>query len=232
MGEGKILIVDDEKKIVRLVKAYLDREGYTTLEAYDGITALDLWRREVPDLIVLDVLMPGMDGLEFMREVRQSSMVPIIMLTARSEEADKLVGLGLGADDYVTKPFSPRELVARIRAVLRRHRLGAPDTASPVREGPLAIYADRHEIKVNEEEVALTATEFAMLTAMASNPGRVYTRGQLIQLVQGDFFEGYERTVDSHIKNIRRKLGEKARDWSFIETIYGIGYRFVAQEKA
>ena len=231
MEEARILLVDDEKKIVRLVKAYLEKEGYTTLEAYDGAAALELWRREAPDLIVLDIMMPSVDGLEFLREVRQTSMVPVIMLSARSQEVDKLVGLGLGADDYVTKPFSPRELVARIRAVLRRHRMAARAGDAPITEGPLTVYPDRHQVEVGGEEVTLTATEFAMLLAMAASPGRVYTRGQLIQLAQGDFFEGYERTVDSHIKNVRRKIGEKARDWSFIETVYGVGYKFVAQKK-
>jgi two-component system OmpR family response regulator len=232
VGEGRILVVDDEKKIVKLVKAYLEKEGYATLEAYDGASALELWRREAPDLIVLDILMPGVDGLEFLREVRQTSQVPVIMLSARSQEVDKLVGLGLGADDYVTKPFSPRELVARIRAVLRRHRPGAPGDETPIHEGPLAVYPDRHTVTAAGEEVLLTATEFAMLRALASSPGRVYTRGQLIQLAQGDFFEGYERTVDTHVKNVRRKIAQKAEGWSFIETVHGVGYRFVAKEEA
>jgi DNA-binding response OmpR family regulator len=232
MGEGKILIVDDEKKIVRLVQAYLEKDGYETLQAYDGAAALELWRREAPDLIVLDILMPEVDGLEFLQEVRRTSMVPVIMLSARSQEMDKLVGLGMGADDYMVKPFSPRELVARIRAVLRRHRMVERSEDDPISEGPLVIYPDRHRLEVSGEEVTLTATEFAMLQAMAASPGRVYTRGQLIGLVQGDFFEGYERTVDSHIKNLRKKLGDKTREWSFIETVYGVGYRFMAQEKA
>jgi DNA-binding response OmpR family regulator len=232
MSEGKILIVDDEKKIVRLVQAYLEKDGFDTLQAYDGAAALELWRREAPDLIVLDILMPEVDGLEFLQEVRRTSTVPVIMLSARSQEMDKLVGLGMGADDYMVKPFSPRELVARIRAVLRRHRMGRRDQDAPISEGPLTIYPDRHRLEVSGEEVTLTATEFAMLQAMAASPGRVYTRGQLIGLVQGDFFEGYERTVDSHIKNLRKKLGDKAREWSFIETVYGVGYRFMAQEKA
>lgn len=147
MGEGKILIVDDEKKIVRLVKAYLEKDGYDTLEAYDGAAALELWRREAPDLIVLDILMPEVDGLEFLQEVRRTSMVPVIMLSARSQEMDKLVGLGMGADDYMVKPFSPRELVARIRAVLRRHRMGARSGDTPISEGPLTIYPDRHRVR-------------------------------------------------------------------------------------
>lgn len=232
MGESKILIVDDEKKIVRLVKAYLEKDGYDTLEAYDGATALELWRREAPDLIVLDILMPEVDGLEFLQEVRRTSMVPVIMLSARSQEMDKLVGLEMGADDYVVKPFSPRELVARIRAVLRRQRMGERSEEPPISAGPLTIYPDRHRLEIGGEEVALTATEFAMLQAMAATSGRVFTRGQLIGLAQGDFFEGYERTVDSHIKNLRKKLGEQAKEWSFIETVYGVGYKFVAQKKA
>ncbi len=231
MDAARILVVDDEKKIVRLVKAYLEKEGYSVLEAYDGASALESWRREPPDLVVLDILMPELDGLEFLREVRKTSMVPVIMLSARSQEVDKLVGLGLGADDYVTKPFSPRELVARIKAVLRRHRQGAPSGDAPISEGPMTIYPERHQLEVGGEEVVLTATEFSLLLAMAACPGRVFTRGQLIQQAQGDFFEGYERTVDTHVKNVRRKLGEKAKEWNFIETVYGVGYKFVAQKR-
>ena len=231
MAEEKILIVDDEKKIVKLVRAYLEKEGYATIGAYDGKAALELWRRERPDLVVLDILMPEVDGLEFCREVRKSSTTPIIMLSAKSGETDKLVGLELGADDYVTKPFSPRELVARIRAVLRRHDLASGGEEIPIAEGPLVIHRDRHLVSVNGEEVQLTPTEFSMLASLASSPGRVFSRGQLIRSVQGDFFEGYERTVDTHIKNIRKKIGRNATDWSFIETVYGVGYRFQAKKE-
>ena len=232
MGKQKILIVDDEKKMVKLVRAYLEKEGYDTVEAYNGKAALEMWRRERPDLVVLDIMMPEVDGLEFCREVRRSSTTPIIMLSAKSEETDKLVGLELGADDYVTKPFSPRELVARIRAVLRRHDLASGGEERPIAEGPLVIHKDRHRVEVNEEEVPLTPTEFGMLASLASSPGRVFSRGQLIKSVQGDFFEGYERTVDTHIKNIRKKVGQQAADWSFIETVYGVGYRFQAKKEA
>lgn len=231
MSTEKILIVDDEKKIVKMVRAYLEKEGYATIGAHNGEVALELWREEKPDLVVLDILMPRMDGLEFCREVRRNSNTPIIMLSAKSEEMDKLVGLELGADDYVTKPFSPRELVARIRAVLRRHDLSSRTGESTIVEGPLVVYKDRHEVEIDGNQVSLTSTEFGMLTALASAPGRVYSRGQLIKSVQGDFFEGYERTVDTHMKNIRRKIGEQAADWSFIETVYGVGYRFQAKKK-
>ena len=232
MGEEKILIVDDEKKMVKLVRAYLEKDGYDTVEAYDGETALELWLKEAPDLVVLDIMMPRMDGLEFCREVRRKADTPIIMLSARSEETDKLVGLELGADDYMTKPFSPRELVARIRAVLRRHNLASGEEEAPIAEGPLVINRGRHTVEVDGKEVSLTATEFGMLVALASSPGRVFSRGQLIQSVQGDFFEGYERTVDTHIKNMRKKVGLHAADWSFIETVYGVGYKFQAKKQA
>ncbi len=231
MEAGKILIVDDEKKIVRLVRAYLEKEGYDTVEANDGETALRLWQEEVPDLVVLDLLLPGMDGLEFCRRVRQKSNTPIIMLSAKSEEIDKLVGLGLVADDYVAKPFSPRELVARIRAVLRRWKVEEEAEERPIVEGPLIICREKHRVEVGGVEVSLTATEFDMLVSLASHPGQVFSRGQVIKLIQGEFFEGYERMVDSHVKNIRKKLGEKADDWNFIETVYGVGYRFQAKKK-
>ncbi|MDY6795481.1 MAG: response regulator transcription factor [Actinomycetota bacterium] len=225
----RILIVDDEEKIVKLVKAYLDREGYVTLEAFDGDKALELWRRESPDLVVLDILMPGVDGLELCREVRQTSQVPIIILSAKSRESDKLVGYELGADDYVTKPFSPRELVARIRAILRR-KVGEVDGTPPLVEGPLVIDTDKHKVEVEGVEIALTPTEFGILEVLVSHPGWVYSRGQLIKAVQGDYFEGYDRTVDAHVKNIRRKIGEHAIGWNFIETVYGVGYRFRAAQ--
>ena len=228
----KILIVDDEQRIVELVKAYLEKEGYLTIEASDGEAALELWRKEKPDLVVLDILMPQVDGLEFCREVRKESSTPIIILSARTQEEDRLEGLDLGADDYVTKPFSPRELVARVRAVLRRRNQKEGGEEPPIIEGPLVIDGKKHLVEVNGEGVPLTATEFDMLETLASYPGRVYSRGQLIASEQGASYNSYDRTVDAHIKNIRRKLGEKAVDWSFIETVYGVGYRFQAKKKA
>jgi DNA-binding response OmpR family regulator len=224
--------VDDEKKIVNTVSAYLEKEGFATIEAYDGEAALELWREESPDLVVLDILMPGVNGLEFCREVRQTSNTPIIILSAKSEEADKLIGLELGADDYMTKPFSARELVARIRAVLRRSRLEAETEERPIAEGFLVIYRERHQVEVNGRELTFTPTEFDILVVLASSPGRVYSRGQIAKSIQGGFYEGYERTVDSHIKNLRKKLANEAEDWSFIETVYGVGYKFLAARKA
>lgn len=223
---AKILIVDDEKKMVSLIGAYLEREGFESIAAYDGENGLELFGRESPDLVVLDILMPGLDGYQFCAEVRKDSNVPIIIVSAKSEETDKIVGLELGADDYVTKPFSPRELVARVRAVLRRHQMSSDDRGGPIVEGPLIIDPEKRAVGVAGETVRLTPTEFDLLVVLASRPGRVYERRQLIELVQGDYFEGYERTVDTHVKNMRKKLGEKAKDWNFIETVYGVGYRF------
>lgn len=221
----KILIVDDQKKMVNMLKTCLEKEGYRTLEAYDGEEALELWRREHPDLVLLDVMMPRMNGLEFCRQIRQKARTPIIIISARTEEADKLVGLDLGADDYLTKPFSLRELVARVRALLRRFNNGA-DRQDRIVEGELAIDRREHRVEVNGQSVSLTLTEFDMLVTLASHPGRVYTRQQLIESLQGDFFEGYERTVDAHIGNLRKKINGESGDKSFIETVYGVGYRF------
>ncbi len=226
MPKGKILIVDDEARIVDLVKAYLERDGYKVVSAADGRQALEIFSRERPDLIVLDIMLPGMDGLEVCRAIRTQSNVPIIMLTARSEDVDKLIGLELGADDYVTKPFSPREVVARVRAVLRRSG-EAPLPREQVQVGELMIDQARHEVRCHGEPVELTPTEFKLLLVLAQNSGRVYTRLQLLDLVQGEAFEGYERTIDAHIKNLRQKLGLRAGEQDCrITTIHGVGYKF------
>lgn len=232
MDKAKILIVDDEKRIVRTVRTYLENEGYATLQAYDGEMALEIWRREAPDLVVLDIMMPRLDGLEFCREVRNTSSTPIIVLSARCLEEDRLAGLDLGADDYVTKPFSPRELVARIRAVLRRFESESAAGEKQIREGPLVIDIERRQVKVLEREVELTVTEFDILAHMASNSGRVFSRDQLQYEVQGDFAEGYDSVVYSHVKNIRKKLSDVSTDWSFVETVHGAGYRFNVTKKA
>ena len=229
---GKILVVDDEKKLVRLISAYLEKEGYEVLAAFDGEAALEMFRSESPDLVVLDIMLPGLDGLEFCRRVRTESSAPIIMLSARTEEIDRVVGLEVGADDYVTKPFSPRELVARVRAVLRRSRASAPGAEKAMVRGPLVIDRARHAVEAGEDAVTLTATEFSMLAVMAERPGQVFSRSQLLSLSQGDYFEGYERTVDTHVKNLRKKLKERAGDWDFIETVHGVGYRFNATQKS
>jgi two-component system alkaline phosphatase synthesis response regulator PhoP len=227
----KILIVDDEKKMVKILKTTLDNEGYVTVEAYDGEAALERWRQERPDLVVLDVLMPRMDGFEFCRRVRETSDTPIIILSAKTEELDKLEGLGLGADDYMTKPFSPRELVARIRALLRRFETRRDTAEQRIAIGSLVIDIEKHLVEIDGLEVSITPTEFGLLLALASHPERVFSRRELIESAQGEFFDGYERTVDAHIGNMRKKLASNAGDWSFIETVYGVGYRFKAEKK-
>jgi len=230
MRAEKILIVDDEKDIVDIVKAYLEKEGYPTIEAYDGESALELWREHTPDLVVLDILMPRLNGLEFCREVRKESRVPIIILSARSEEDDRIRGLDIGADDYMVKPFSPRELVARIRAVLRRHKEYA-ENGDAVIAGPMVIDGRSHAVKVNDQEVSLTPMELSVLELLASRPGEVLSREKIITMTQGDHYDGYDRNIDTHIKNIRNKIAKKAEDWSFIETVYGVGYKFQVKKK-
>ena len=222
---NKILVVDDEAKIVDLVRAYLERDGFKVLMAYDGRTALEVARREKPDLAILDVMLPGIDGLEVCRTLRKESQIGIIMLTARDDELDKLLGLELGADDYITKPFSPREVVARVRAVLRRL---APESEEPeqIVVGDLAIDLARYEARLRGQLLELTPTEFKLLEVLARSPGRVYTRLQLLDLIQGEAYEGYERTIDAHIKNLRQKMDAVAREPDTrIVTVYGVGYK-------
>lgn len=227
VAEGKILVVDDEKKIVSLVHAYLDREGYQVIEAFDGRQALEAFQRESPDLIVLDLMLPGMDGLEVCREIRRSSEVPIIMLTSRGEDADKLIGLELGADDYITKPFSPRELVARVRAVLRRSRASrTPVAPARIVLGSLVLDEERFVATCHGHSLALTRSEFRILAALARSPGRVYSRAQLQDIALGETYEGYDRTIDVHIKNLRRKLAAAgAVEGCSIGTVRGVGYK-------
>lgn len=225
---NKILVVDDEKKIVELVKAYLEREGFSVLTAYDGKTALAIARKERPALIVLDWMLPEMSGVDVCRTLRQESGVPIVMLTARAEETDKLIGLELGADDYVTKPFSPRELVARVRAVLRRSEGTAPAAGQVITVGQVSADLGRHEVRVAGQPVDLTPTEFALLAALIQSPGRVYTRLQLLDKALGDDYEGYERTIDAHIKNLRQKMEPDPAKPQYIVTVYGVGYKFAA----
>jgi DNA-binding response OmpR family regulator len=220
---ARILVVDDEPKIVQLVRDYLERAGFAVSTARDGNEALMRAHSERPDLIVLDLGLPGLDGLEVTRRLRRDSGVPIIMLTARHEETDKVVGLELGADDYVTKPFSPRELAARVRAVLRRHTRDGD--AEVLRAGDLTLDVPRLRTEVSGRLVALTATEFQLLTALARQPGRVFTRSQLLDAIHGVAFESYERAIDAHIKNIRRKLEADPRTPRYLLTVYGVGYR-------
>jgi len=214
MGQT-ILVVDDEARIVKLVRDYLERAGFDVLSAQDGETALTLARLEQPDLIVLDLMLPGVDGLDVCRRLRRQSGVPIIMLTARVEEADRIVGLELGADDYVIKPFSPRELVARVRATLRRAS-GEVGPATVLRAGD-----------VDGEPVDLTPTEFQVLATLVRQPGRIFSREQLLEAVHGVAFDGYDRSMDSHIKNLRRKIEPDPRNPRYIQTVYGVGYRFL-----
>ncbi len=219
----RILIVDDEPKIVRLVADYLEAAGFEVTTAHAGDEALMRARTESPDLVVLDLGLPGLDGLDVTRALRRSGEVPIIMLTARDDETDKLIGLELGADDYVTKPFSPRELVARVRAVLRRR--SGPVEREVLRAGDLVLDVPRMRVTRGDDRVELTATEFALLAAMARQPGRVFTRSQLLDAIHGVAFESYERAIDAHVKNIRHKLEPAPRAPRYLLTVYGVGYR-------
>jgi two-component system alkaline phosphatase synthesis response regulator PhoP len=224
-----ILIVDDEAGILAIARDYLDRAGFRTLTASDGHQALRLARSERPDLIVLDLMLPGVDGLDITRTLRTDPLtrgVAIIMLTARVDELDRLLGLELGADDYITKPFSPRELVARVRAVLRRTQNQLPDEQSILRYGDLIIDITRRSVRRNRNSIELTATEFDLLVILAREPGRVFTRNQLLDLAYDDSYAGFDRTVDAHIKNLRRKIEDDSRNPHYILTIYGVGYKF------
>jgi two-component system, OmpR family, alkaline phosphatase synthesis response regulator PhoP len=222
-----ILVVDDERKIVDLARDYLEHAGFLVRTAGDGPTALEVVRRDKPDLVVLDLGLPGLDGLDVTRRIRRDSNLPVIMLTARDDELDKLVGLELGADDYLTKPFSPRELVARVRAVLRRTDAGTESTAAEiVRAGELTLDLPRMRAELGGRSIELTPTEFQLLAALARQPGRIFTRSQLLDAVHGVAFESYERAIDTHVKNIRRKLEPDPRRPVHILTVYGVGYRF------
>ena len=220
---ARVLIVDDEPKIVRLVTDYLEAAGFGVLTAGSGEEALMRVRTEHPDLVVLDLGLPGLDGLDVTRALRRDGELPVIMLTARDDETDRIIGLELGADDYVTKPFSPRELVARVRAVLRRHA-GAAQPAV-VRAGDLSLDVPRMRVTRGDETIELTATEFSLLAAMARHPGRVFTRSQLLDAIHGVAFESYERAIDAHVKNIRRKLEPDPHRPRYLLTVYGVGYR-------
>ena len=220
-----ILVVDDEPKIVRLARDYLERSSFRVLPAEDGITALAAARQEKPDLVILDLNLPGLDGLDVCRALRRESSVPIIMLTARAEEMDRLIGLELGADDYIVKPFSPRELVARVRAVLRRAQ-GEVQTAEIVQVGALEIDLNGHRVTLGNEVIKLTRIEFTMLAILAQHPGQTFSRAQLIDRLHGTAEGGYDRSIDAHIKNLRRKLEADPANPQYILTFYGIGYQF------
>ena len=223
----KILVVDDEEHIIELVELYLGKEGYAVVSASDGAAALERFSLEKPDLLVLDIMLPGRDGLEVLREIRKSSQVPVIMLTARESEVDKVVGLELGADDYLTKPFSPRELVARVKAVLRRSRPVLQETEPVLRRAGLTVDSERRKVDVEGSgEVELTAKEFDLLFVLAANPGIVLTRDRLMEKVWGYEYVGDTRTVDVYIRHLREKLADDADNPRFIETVRGVGYRF------
>ncbi|NJM05550.1 response regulator transcription factor [Candidatus Gracilibacteria bacterium] len=228
MATRTVLVVDDEPGIVTIARDYLDRAGFRVLTASDGETALRLARNERPSLLVLDLMLPGIDGLDVVRSLRQdpaTRKLPIIMLTARVEEADRLIGLELGADDYITKPFSPRELVARVRAVLRRSE-GDTLTGAVLQFGELTLDLERRSVRRSGEQIELTATEFDLLAVLAREPGRPFTRAQLLELVYDVSYAGYDRTVDAHIKNLRRKIEPEPQNPHYILTIYGVGYKF------
>lgn len=223
-----VLVVDDEARLVNLVKAYLEQGGFRVVTAKNGREALFIARQEKPDLIVLDIMMPEMDGHEFMRVHRQERPTPIILLTAKVEEDDKIIGLELGADDYVTKPFSPRELLARIRAVLRRGTQPV-DGSARLRAAGLSLDLERFLVEVDGERIDLTRSEFDLLAILMGSPGRAFSRLDLLDRLQGTTFEGSERTIDVHIKNLRSKIEPNPRKPRYVETVYGVGYRFAPE---
>jgi len=229
MAGKRVLVVDDDAKTVELVRLYLKRDGYRVFTAYDGIEALRLARESYPDLIVLDLMLPGIDGLQVCRTLRAESDVPIIMLTARTTDRDKLTGLDLGADDYVTKPFSPRELAARVRAVLRR--LPGERGPTEIKQGELTIDSRKHEASLAGSPLNLTPVEFKLLGILIKEPDRVFSRGQLIEKALGYDFEGFDRTIDVHILNLRRKLNVEDNHSVRIRTVYGAGYKLSIGEK-
>jgi DNA-binding response OmpR family regulator len=232
MAAKTVLVVDDDAKTVELVKLYLNRDGYRVITANDGVTALNMARESHPDLIILDLMLPGMSGLDVCRRVREESDIPIVMLTARTTEEDRVTGLDLGADDYVIKPFSPRELAARARAVLRRlpdeRRRSGP---ACIQHGDLIIDCQKREVSVGGRVVSLTPTQFDLLTALAREPGRVFSRGELIENALGYDFDGFDRTVDVHVLNLRRKLEPDPENPRYVQTVYGAGYRFIGEVK-
>jgi two-component system, OmpR family, alkaline phosphatase synthesis response regulator PhoP len=220
-----VLVVDDEEKIARLARDYLEQSGFRVITAADGPGGLAAARREKPDMVVLDLMLPGMDGLDVCRALRRESDVPIIMLTARAEETDRLIGLELGADDYIPKPFSPRELVARVRSVLRRVQ-GGVRTPGVIRIADLEIDTNGHRVTRSGAKIELTRNEFTILAALAQHPGQIFTRAQLLDRLHGFAYEGFDRSVDAHVKNLRRKLELDAADPHYVFTVYGIGYKF------
>ncbi len=231
MDLKKILVVDDEKSIVEIVEGYLKKEGYSVIAAYDGSSALQQVQKHDPDLIILDLMLPEISGWDVCRTLRVKSDVPIIMLTARDEVTDRIVGLELGADDYVTKPFEPKELVSRVKAVLRRSGVKR-EKSNVVQIGDLVIDSGMRIAKIGNRTIELTPTEFELLRTMAENPNRVFSRMQLLDSVQGYSYEGYERTIDSHIKNLRKKIEPDHNHPRYIISVYGVGYKLESSENS
>ncbi len=225
MASGHILIVEDEEEIADLLRDYLQSEGYTTSWLENGDDVVPHIRKKPPTLILLDILLPGMDGIAVCTDIRKFSDIPIIMVTAKVEEIDRIIGLELGADDYVCKPFSPKEVVARVNAVLRRFLFQTSENV--LQTGPIRLNEDTRQVTANDKELSLTPSEFAILRVMLAHPGRVFSRAQLIHQVQGYDFEGYERTIDFHIKNLRKKLAAHLPDQELICSVYGVGYKLV-----
>ncbi len=221
----QVLVVDDEPRIAEICRDYLERAGFKVTIASNGADALALARQKQPDLVVLDLGLPKMDGLDVTRALRKYSNVPIIMLTARVDESDKLIGLELGADDYLTKPFSPRELVARVRAVFRRTDIG-PERGDVIRAADVTLDVPRMQAKIGKRTIDLTSTEFELLAMMMRQPGRVFTRGQLLDAIRGEQVESFDRAIDAHVKNLRRKLEPDPHSPRYVLTMYGVGYKF------
>ena len=225
-----ILIIEDEPKVARLARDYLEKNNYRVFIANDGKSGLATARAEKPDLLVLDLMLPEMDGLDVCRALRRESDIPIIMLTARAEETDRLIGLELGADDYITKPFSPRELVARVRALLRRAK-GRVYQSGIIRVGDLELNIENHSVLLAEENIHLTRIEFNLLETMARHPGQIFSRAQLLENLHGVAYVGYDRSIDAHIKNLRRKIEENPTNPKYILTVYAVGYKFNEEHK-
>jgi len=229
MVQRSVLIVDDDVKLVELLQLYFQKDGFIVFTANDGLAALEIAHEKGPDILVLDLMLPGMDGWDICRTLRRDSEVPIVMLTARDEVSDRLVGLEIGADDYVTKPFSPKEVVARAKAILRRTKQTTVKT-QPVRLGDVVIELDQYQVTKGGQTVELTPTEFKILELLAGNPGRVFSRLQIVEQTQGYSFESYERTIDAHIKNLRRKIENNPKEPEYIQTVYGVGYRMAGTQ--
>jgi len=228
VAQYSVLIVDDDVKLVKLLQTYFEKEGCITYSANDGLDALQVVRERRPDIMVLDLMLPGLDGLDVCHRIRKDNDIPIIMLTARDEETDRLVGLEIGADDYVTKPFSPKEVVARAKAILRRANKNVV-RSEPIKAGTLIIDLERHQVTNGDQIVDVTPTEFKIVELLAGNAGKVYSRLQIVEQIQGYSFEGYERTIDAHIKNLRRKIESNSKEPQYIQTVYGIGYKFAGE---